>query len=263
MSLIKKIQEIGLSEKESRIYIGLMELGEATAQQLAMKTGLNRATAYIILEELMQRRLISKINKQKKTYFTIEHPSQILELLHKEKDQIEIRINLAKKLMPELEMLETITGERAKVKFFEGKDGIKMIQKEIIRSNPKIIDQIFDINRAVEEFPVSENDHRQISRKREIGGRSLVIYDPKKPIPYLPPFSAKQTRYMPQNKILFHAEIVLYNDKAVLMGARQKLMAIMVQNKEIVDGLRFLFELAWQGSEKYATKIPDKKSSKH
>src|SRR4030042_7104638 len=116
MSLIKKIQEIGLSEKESQIYIGLMELGEATVQQLAMKTGLNRATAYIILEELMQRCLISKINKQKKTYFTIEHPSQILELLHKEKDQIEIRINLAKKLMPELEMLETITGERAKVK---------------------------------------------------------------------------------------------------------------------------------------------------
>lgn len=258
--LVKQLQQIGLTEKEAKVYVGVLELGEATAQEISQTTGLNRATAYLTLESLLKRQLLNRINKHKKVVFTLEHPLQILDLLHKEKQDVEIRINLAKELMPELEMLEKVTGERAKVRFFEGKEGVQMIQKDIIRSNQKIVDGIFNLNDALKNFPVSDHDHRQIIRKKKIGGRSIAIYNPKLPIPYLPPVPSKEIRYLPENKLPFKAEIVMYGDKAAILSVGGKLMGIILQNKAIVDGFRYLFELAWQGSAKYSVIKGNKKS---
>ncbi len=257
--LVKQLQQIGLTEKEAKVYVGVLELGEATAQEVAQKTGLNRATTYVTLESLLAQHLVNRVDKQKKTLFTIEHPLQILDLLHKEKQDVEIRINLAKALMPELEMLEKVTGESAKVRFFEGKEGLMMMQKDFVRSNPKFTDEIFNLNLALKHFPVSDHDHRQIIRKKQKAGRMLLIYNPKIPIPYFPPFPGKELRYLPENKNLFQADIVFYNDKAAICSVEGKLMGIILQNRAIIDGLRFLFELAWQGSEKYMKVSENKK----
>lgn len=251
--LTKQIQGLGFTEKEAKVYVGLLELGAATALELSQKTGLNRATTYVTLESLGERNLISRLIKHKKTVFAIEHPLQILDQLEKEKNTVEIKINLAKALMPELEMLEKVTGEKANVKFYEGKEGIQMVQKDFVRSNPKEWLNIFNINVALKHFPVSKEDHRQIVRKRKMGGRAIAIYDPKIKIPNIPPFPNSEIRYLPLSKfnLPFNSEVSIFKDKAVLISYQGRIMAVMVQNKSIVDGLRLLFELAWQGSEKY------------
>lgn len=249
--LTKQLQGLGFTEKEAKVYIGLLELGEATALELSQKTGLNRATIYVTLAGLEKRKLVGQIENHKKTLFSIEHPLQILDLLEKEKNNVEIKIHLAKSLMPELEMLEKVTGEKAKVKFYEGKEGIAMLQKDILRSRPKETLEIFNLNIILKNFPVAKDDHRQVFRKRKMPGRVIVMYDPKIKIPFLPPLPGKEMRYLPLNKYPFNSEIVLYNDKAILMSLQGKLMGVLIQNKAIVGGLSYLFELAWQGSEKY------------
>ncbi|MCX6739906.1 MAG: hypothetical protein NTZ49_01610 [Candidatus Parcubacteria bacterium] len=252
--LAKQLQGLGFTEKEARIYVGLLELGESAPSQLSQKTGINRATVYVTLESLQKRHLVSKIEKHKKIVFSIEHPLQILDHLEREKNNVEIKINLAKTLMPELEMLEKVTGEKARVKFYEGKEGIAIMQNDFVRSNPKEWLEIYNLNIALKHFPVSKNDHRQIIRKKKLGGRAIAIYDPKIPIPFIPPFPNAERRYLPLNKfqVPFNADISIYNDKAVFISYQGKLMAVVVQNKAIVNGLRFLFELAWQGADKFA-----------
>jgi hypothetical protein len=251
--LTKQLQGLGFTEKEARVYVGLLELGAATALELSQKTSLNRATTYVTLDSLGKRNLVSKVSKQKKTVFCIEHPLQILDHLEREKNNVEIKISLAKTLMPELEMLEKVTGEIANVKFYEGKEGIAMIQKDFMRARPKEFLNIFNINIALKHFPVSKNDHRQIVREKKMPGRLIAVYDPKINIPNLPTFPNSEMRYLPLSKFknFFNSEISIFNDKAVLISYQGKLMAVMIQNKAIVDGLRLLFELAWQGSEKY------------
>lgn len=252
--LAKQLQGLGFSEKEARIYVGLLESGEAAPSELSKRTGINRATVYVTLESLQKRGLVGKIEKHKKIIFNIENPLQILDHLEREKNNVEIKINLAKTLMPELEMLEKVTGEKAKVKFYEGKEGIVIMQNDFVRSNPKEWLSIYNLNTALKHFPVSKNDHRQIIRKKKLGGRAIAIYDPKISIPFIPPFPNAERRYLPLNKfqIPFNADISIYNDKAVFISYQGKLMAVVVQNKAIVNGLRFLFELAWQGADKFA-----------
>ena len=262
MNLVKRLQDIGLTEKESKVYNALLELGDASANDLSKKSGLNRITTYAILQGLVKQKLASTIEKHKKTYFIIEHPNQILDLLEKEKQHVEIKIKLAKELMPELEMLEKITGEKATVKLYEGHEGVLMIRKDIAREDPKIIDQIFNLNITLKRYPSHPKDHRHNPKNLKRGGRILLVYNPKEPIPEFPRHGKKKEyRYIPEGKTPFFTEILIYNSKAVFLATKDKRMAVMIENKNIVSGLRFIFDLAWQGAEKFST-LSDKKKKK-
>jgi len=251
MSFVKKLQQICLTEKEARIYESLLEAGEAPAQEIAIRSGINRATTYIALDNLVSLGLVRRLNKKNKTTFRLESPQQIIDLLERKKEDVEVKIKLAKEMLPELEMLEKMTGEKANVRFFEGKEGIKMIQDDIFHSSPKTIDQIYNINEALNNFPVSPNDHRQRIKDKKIIRRNLVVYEPKEPIPHLPLFKLEQRRLLPQNKIPFHMELVLYNDKAAIVSTKGKWMGVIIESKPIVEGFKFLFEFAWLGADKY------------
>ncbi len=62
--LTKKLEEIGLNEKEAKVYIATLELGEGSASEIAKKSEVNRATTYFILEKLIKMGLVSTSNKE-------------------------------------------------------------------------------------------------------------------------------------------------------------------------------------------------------
>ena len=63
--LTKKLEEIGLNEKEAKVYIAVLELGEGSASEIAKKSEVNRATTYFTLENLMKIGLVSASNEEK------------------------------------------------------------------------------------------------------------------------------------------------------------------------------------------------------
>ena len=44
--------QAGLSEKESGVYLGILELGRGTVSQISRKANINRTTGYDILDSL-------------------------------------------------------------------------------------------------------------------------------------------------------------------------------------------------------------------
>ncbi|MDD5340974.1 MAG: helix-turn-helix domain-containing protein [Patescibacteria group bacterium] len=257
MLLAKNLQDLGLTEKEARLYVALSEMGEATPQQLALKSGINRATAYVTLDGLLHRGLVNTLIKQKKAHFSIESPAQIINLLEKERKQIENKINLAQVLMPELDMLNKLTTERTNVKFFEGKSGVLFVQKEIARSKAKKIDEIFNLNICLDFFPTKPNDHRKTLYHRKIKTRSIIVYDSREPILKLPLLWQEERRYLPCDKFPFYSDIVFYRDKAAILSLKDNFVGVIIGNKAIVDGLKTLFELAWQGAEPYKIELSE------
>src|SRR3990167_4868713 len=87
--MLKELQDIGLSEKESRVYLAALELGRATADQLAKQAKIKRPTTYVQLESLMKMGLMSTYEEDKKAYFAPESPELLRRLLHKQKENIE------------------------------------------------------------------------------------------------------------------------------------------------------------------------------
>ena len=60
------LEEIGLSEKEAKIYLALLQVDRDTIQDLATKTGINRTTVYPVLETLQKKGLVSESTGRKK-----------------------------------------------------------------------------------------------------------------------------------------------------------------------------------------------------
>lgn len=70
----KELQNLGLSEKEAKVYTTSLELGPDTVQNIAKESGINRATTYVQIGTLKEKGLISEFEKGKKTYFVAESP---------------------------------------------------------------------------------------------------------------------------------------------------------------------------------------------
>ena len=80
----------------------------------------------------------------------------ILEFLENKKNLIDEKIKKARKIMPELEMLGRLTSERTKVKFFEGKEGLSLIQKDVMKS---LIKKKLDLtNKNIYKTQDNDND---------------------------------------------------------------------------------------------------------
>jgi sugar-specific transcriptional regulator TrmB len=76
--LVDSLISLGLTEKQARLYITLYELGEATAYEIAKKSGLKRPTVYVIMEELRKRGLALIIPHPKKQVFIAKDPHEFI-----------------------------------------------------------------------------------------------------------------------------------------------------------------------------------------
>jgi len=93
--ILPKLLQVGLSEREAKIYIAILELGEATIADIVKKAQIKRSTVYDMIELLKQKGLISRFYRQKRQIFCAEDPKKIIEDLEKKKKGME-------EVMPEL-----------------------------------------------------------------------------------------------------------------------------------------------------------------
>ena len=57
----RDLEAFGLTEKESRVYLALLELGEAGIGEIAKKSAIKRTTLYDVVENLKKSGLVGSI----------------------------------------------------------------------------------------------------------------------------------------------------------------------------------------------------------
>ena len=65
----KELEAIGLTEKESVVYVALLSLGTGTAYRIAEECSVKKPTVYVILEDLRKKGLVLKVPHAKKALF--------------------------------------------------------------------------------------------------------------------------------------------------------------------------------------------------
>jgi len=251
--LIQELKNLGLSEKEAKVYLASLELGPASVQEIAQKAGIVRTTTYNMIESLRQKGLMSRFTRGKRPYFTPEAPDRLLSLLELQKKEIEEKEKRFKQFLSDLRTIYKLAGERPKVRFFEGKEGLKAIQEDILKTKTKTIDEFIALDEAYKVFPPGPKDHRQkIAQKiKKERIRNRIIYTSQKG-PILPKKDAiAERRFLPPEKFPFSAEIVIYAQKINLVSYIGKLVGVIVEEKSLAEAMRKLFDLAWQGAKKY------------
>lgn len=249
------LEKIGLTEKETKVYLAALELGNATVIALGKKAGINRVTTYVILKSLMHKGLISSLEKGKKTFFVAESPEHLEYILEKEQRDLEIKKEALEKTIPELKAIYNISDGKPKVKFYEGIEGLKAMQQDaaklsvsgetVLAFNPL---DLYRENFASKEY-VKNRLNRQVKIK--------VIYTSKNgPVSdELNKKENREARFIPMEKFMFHSIIDIHPGSRVKMYSFKPMFTgVVIEDKKIAETMESIFKLAWEAAEKYNKK---------
>lgn len=249
MTGLKELIQLGFSENEARTYLAALELGPSTAQQIAQKSEVNRPTTYVQIDNLMNLGLMSSYMHNKKTLFIAEHPEHLSGILKNREQRLTEQKKFLKDVLPELKELFVTTQERPKVRFYEGKDGILAMAKDIFSTKEKQILSFYSVDLYNSVFTEAERKaFEKLRAQRRIRGKAIYT---RAAGPFTnPPPATLEDRYIARDKFPISAGIDIYDNKISAFTLRGKLVGVIVESNEIADTFRSIFNLAWVGAEK-------------
>lgn len=239
----------GFSDKETRVYLSAIELGASSVQTISTKSGVNRATAYVIIESLIERGLISTSQSGKKRLFVAEPPETIINIIQREKKRLEEKERGIKSVLTELVALSHLSKNHPNVTFHEGENGVESIRDSIFKSGARCIEEFSNLDLAYRYFPPSSGDHREKFRK--LFDNRLIYTSERGAI--LPVKQGRvETRFVPLKEYPFYGEVAIFGDKLAIIYYSPKLIGVLVEHEGIANLLHNLFSLAWVGTKKEA-----------
>lgn len=247
--LAKKLQSLGLTDKEARVYVAALFLGPSPVQKIGEQAGVNRATTYVILDQLADFGLVSQSNEGKKTVFIAEEPEALDKLFDIQLRQIEARKQELKKVLPELKKSQRVEDVNApSVRFYRGIEGIKAINAYAYKKerDEHLIYAMSNYDEVLKIFPDILKFNPQKRLKKKIS--SKVIYSFESGEIKTDPKLLRETKKVSSP---IKADINLHEKTASFLTYNgDKSVGIILENKEIVEALRQLFEMAWDKKNK-------------
>ena len=137
-NIIKTLTKIGLNDKEIKIYLAALTMGQTSASILASKTNINRSTAQYTCQWLIDKRLMSITPKGNTFLYAPEPPEKLLSLVNKEYSVLEKKMEDTHKIMWDLNSLSNPHATLPKVKYFTGVDGIIDMFEDILNEKKDV-----------------------------------------------------------------------------------------------------------------------------
>ena len=255
--LISQVEELGLSNKEARVYVANLMLGPAGVQHIADASGIKRVTTYVILESLVNLGLVSQTNKAKKTLFNAESPDNLMRLIEKREQSLKDQRQQLEELLPDLKAMKGIPQDAPNVRFYDSAEGIRTVFKNFIAEGVKSgvketygFSNLDQVRAFFPEIAVGQGNPDRI----KYGLHSKFIYTSSNgPVePHLDKDLNRETRFLPINEFPINGDITILGDRiAMLTFSGVRPQAILVQSKEIAQTYELLFKLAWEAAGKY------------
>jgi sugar-specific transcriptional regulator TrmB len=240
--LINLLQKTGFTEKEAKIYLALLELGQGDVTSIAKSAGLKRSIVYVLVDELIEKGYVSMLpNRKINTYQAID-PGIIL-------TQIKATTKNFSEMLPFFRSLHNKGDKKPKLHYIENREGILKIYEEMNNHN----DQFFlsSYSRLEDCFPgiVPEWIKNYKNRRYNFIARHLLSDSPHE-IEY-----AKQLQSIGQ-KIRISSELknikmdfTLYGNKLALTSLEEKPFIVLIESEELVNSMKPIFEIAWRSGK--------------
>lgn len=248
--LEKFLQEIGLSEKESLIYIHLLKVDQASIADIAKDTKINRTTVYPVLDTLMTKGFVEEANENGKVFYQARTPDRIESFLEEQKVKLEEQENTAKDMIPRLKGIMREKGQRPIIEYYEGREAIMNASKNFYEGETEGGDVYIIFPRDEIENLFSEKE-RQSAKERRVKKNvsTKTIYTYTKGDYVSPDNPGKRYRIDPK-EFPISSDIAVYGDKVRIYILGEKLGTVYIKSKDVADTLRSLFKLAFKGLEK-------------
>lgn len=243
-NLLITLQNYGLSEKEAKVYLTVLELWTSIASTIARRAELNRVTTYTLLEDLKKDGIVNETTKEGVKYYSVISPDILLK-------QLEQKYESFRDKVPELLAIAEKFGNKTKVQFFEWLEGLKKMYNDLLTSK----------NEDIQAFLWREYTHPTLrayfdnefipQRVRNKIKAKVILSDSKESNEYKELHSKKHLTETIVVKYKNHqpgTEINIYgnNKIAIAMRSQDEMMGIIIHSQKLHDTLLNIFNLIWE-----------------
>ncbi|MEX2368898.1 MAG: helix-turn-helix domain-containing protein [Candidatus Paceibacterota bacterium] len=257
MNTEKKLQDLGLSNKEAKVYLALLELNQAPASDIARKAQLNRATTYVILDSLIEKALVSTYDQEKTTQYVASEPETLKSLVKERQIEWKEKEKTAEDLIPSLESIHNVGDEKPTIRFFDGEKGLEQSAEEFYKNfykGKETVKIFYSRDRIENNISKELLDHLKNSRLRK-KVRSETIYNYSKG--KYDDDTGDRIK-VNDDKFPISIDLEIYSDRVLISTLKEKLSAILIKDTDIADSFKTLFRLAQIGA-----KVEEEKENKN
>ena len=232
----KIIEDIGLTGTEAKVYVALLELGSATAGEIAKKIKSYRRNVYDFLDKLIERGLVSVVIKNKKKHYDPVEPEKLLNILH-EKEENLLRI------LPQLENYRRISQTKDTVHVFYGKEGIKTFFDRSLKIG-KSGETIYVLGGSgkTKTFGQYSRDYWDAQRVKHGVRMNMLSSEIREDV--LKPNKYTEIRFLPKQK--FPLSFSIYGDHVDQMIFTDPPIVISIKSKFAARGFLEYFDVLWK-----------------
>jgi sugar-specific transcriptional regulator TrmB len=243
------LKQLGLSDIESKLYLGLLETGSTTVMELANHVGIKRITAHFNVENLIQKGLVTETRKGARRQIVAEDPEKLQVLL----DEKEISLRQLKNILPNV--IQTITRELPKksqtaedvnVRYYEGKKGVKTIYEEVLSAQEVRsyvnLDKVYGIfPENVELFMTAMKENKdlkiwEIVEKSNTAERNTGMWAQS---------DQYRFKFAPENLHLYAADVMIYDGKVAVVNVTENASGVIFVNKDFYETSKNIFDFLW------------------
>lgn len=253
------LEDLGLTDVESNVYLATVESGNGTASQIAKIAGLQRVTAYEVLKRLSKIdfvRVRARAGSNVKYFIPIGIQEIKAKLEHK-KDELDRALESVPSLSHVFSTLYKNKGTgKPEVLYFEGVEGVTTAMFDTLEQKPqeiisfsshKWLDSVFS-----EKF-LSEYWDKRVKYKIRTRG---IIPHTKEAVSYFNYEKNKrelrEVRSLPKDTFNFENEIDVYGDNVCIVSLESgKEHAVVIRSKSIAKSFKDIFEILWLGAGRY------------
>lgn len=245
----KVLLDVGFSDKEIAVYVALLSLGKGIVTKIARTASVSRTTTYDVLDNLSQKGLVKISGKEPKQEYVAESPEKLEKIITEEIEKKNNNLNRIKDIIPELRSVYK-EGERPKIKFYEGLDGLMEVYDDTLTAKETIVAYACyeDMEPLLPKY--FETYYKRRVQKR-IFARGIV---PETPMAIehnkRDEEEMRNLSLVPKEKFNFTPDIEIYDNKVMIASWREKL-GIIIESQEISDAMKKIFELAWLGARQF------------
>ena len=232
------LKTLGLGQMQTQVYLAALELGEATMQTLARKSGVNRSTIYTFIDDLKDRGYILETQKNKRRIYSAVHPEHLVGMQ-------KTRLTELQNILPELLAIRNTSPSKPRVTFYEGIQGLEEVYADMLREKKEIV-AYEDLSNLKPEV----RDRIFAWFPKERARRDILIKTISRDNPFTREFTKHNRGLLRETKFITSPElktdINIYGDKVALIDLQSKPpFAVLIENRNLAETMRATWRQLW------------------
>lgn len=246
LDIEETLQDAGLSEKESRVYLSLLEFGQGTAYDIARRSGYTRATVYDVFDALEDKHLITKFPANKRQVVAVQDPQILV-------DQLRGKLENLETILP---YLHAISGRKHEtdLAYFDGRKGyLASVSNTIELQKGKEVLNFYAHSPDFVPKDFIETVQNKWRTMGEAGTKmKAIIPEHGSALEYFKQFVDEygwEVRSAPLDKYSSLVSFTIVDDY-VIMHSRQKEQHVVIRNADAAHAQRQIFQMVWESLKK-------------